>query len=426
MYSSDFQLEVLSLLCHNLEFSLNYVTFIDHLYFDSKEHKIIFRCIASYIQEYEQEIDEKNLKMVADDFMTKKSIDGNDFIAVMKEIGRIFNLTVKNEKFVVDKLVEFVTSQRLKNAIIKSVDVLERGDNYQDVLKLVDEALSVGVKLDSGLCFNDFNDLTNNIKITYDSSRIVRTGFTTFDSAMMGGISSEEVHVIQGKPKDGKSTIACNIGAFAALCGKNVFHVSGEIKKLDVMIKYACRLTGMSYSEIFKCDIQDYQQKMARFYKLSPNLFINSWPEGYATMLDVRAWISRIRSTTGVSPDLIILDYDDCFRPAGIYQDGDLYGNSGKVYDDMIGLASYMKCGILTFAQPKREAWGKPEIGEMITAADITHSAKKIMKCFSVSSLNFKKDSDDGVLYLDLARRGSSHVKIPIKKSLYRAIFQEI
>lgn len=83
-------------------------------------------------------------------------------------------------------------------------------------------------------------------------------------------------------------------------------------------------------------------------------------------------------------------------------------------------------CGILTFAQPKRESWGLPDIGELIESHHITHSSKKIMKCFSVSSLNFKKDSDEGILYLDLARRGESRVKIKIKKQLSRALFTEI
>ena len=61
----------------------------------------------------------------------------------------------------------------------------------------------------------------------------------------------------------------------------------------------------------------------------------------------------------------------------------------------------------------------------LIEAHDITHSSKKIMKCFSVSSLNFKSGSNEGIFYLDMARRGNSKVRIPIKKDLSRALFIE-
>jgi len=65
------------------------------------------------------------------------------------------------------------------------------------------------------------------------------------------------------------------------------------------------------------------------------------------------------------------------------------------------------------------------ERGELIYSFDIAHSAMKIHNCFSISSLNFKDKDDNGILFLDLVRRGKS-VQVPINRNLDKATFKEV
>ena len=128
---------------------------------------------------------------------------------------------------------------------------------------------------------------------------------------------------------------------------------------------------------------------------------------------------------TGVEPDIIIIDNDDGMVPvAG--KSTDMYEEAGEIYGDFIGLADYFKCPVLTLAQPKREAWEKADRGELIYSYDLAHSAKKAHKCFSISSVNFQDEQDEGIFYVDLVRRGESSVKIKVRKDLTRSLFQEI
>jgi len=110
----------------------------------------------------------------------------------------------------------------------------------------------------------------------------------------------------------GKSTFACNIGANIMLRGKKVFHVSLEIDKIDVMAKYAVRLTSVGYNELRTIQDFDFESRIKRFDKYSPRLFISSWPERTVSTLAIRSWISNIRAKYEIQPDVIILDYDDC------------------------------------------------------------------------------------------------------------------
>lgn len=190
-------------------------------------------------------------------------------------------------------------------------------------------------------------------------------------------------------------------------------------------MKYAQVLTGMSENEVLTMDPRAYDFKIKKFEQFKPNLYVNYWTELTATALTIRSWICRLRAKFQVTPDLIIIDYDDCLLPTTIVKDS-MYENAGTIYADLISPADYFRCPILTFAQPQRDSWEAGSEAKLITSSKLAHSARKAHRCFSITSMNFDKNSDTGYLYIDIARRGESNVKIPIKKDLSRAKFWEI
>ena len=137
--------------------------------------------------------------------------------------------------------------------------------------------------------------------------------------------------------------------------------------------------------------------------------------------MTIRAWVAQHRSTLGVSPDLIILDYDDCLLPVG-GTTNDMYEDAGNIYGELIQVADYFKCPIVTFAQPRRDAWDLPE-GEVIQSHHLAHSAKKAHKAYSVTSINFKKGAKKGKLFIDKCRRGEDGVYITMERDLARSFF---
>ena len=114
----------------------------------------------------------------------------------------------------------------------------------------------------------------------------------------------------------------------------------------------------------------------------------------------------------------------NCLIPTG-KQTESMYENSSQIYSDLIGLADYFKCPVVTLSQSKWESWSLPEKGELIQHCHLSHSSRKSHKAFTVSSLNFALDSKYGILYLDIARRGTSKIKIPIYRDLGRCLIVE-
>jgi hypothetical protein len=424
LYTIDFQRSVLKLMATNLKFAADYGTLLKAEYFDNEPLRTMYSIVSDYVFKYEKEMSLSEAAVEVSNRSQTMGFTDEVFKDLDFEAKSVFNKALKSESFIIDSLLRFVRRQELKSALFKSVEVIEQDGSYESILKMIDQAVSVGSGNDEGMKFDDMLTLPVTYRMRYDPDDLVTTGFPELDKCMEGGMAPGELHVIQAPPKTGKTSFGVAIGAHNVRKGKAVFHISLEVKKEDLAMKYAMNFTKMTKQEICDTDTGTYEDLMKRFRKANPKLFINYWTERTANALTFRSWISRTRAKLGVKPDLIIVDYDDLVLPMnGITES--MYDDAGEIYSDLIQLGDYFKCPVLTFAQPQRDAWEWPKEGKLITFDKLAHSAKKAHKCYSILSLNFAEDSDAGILFVDIIRRGESKVKIKIRKDMARSIFIE-
>lgn len=425
LYSLDFQRSVLKLIASNLSFAANYGTLIKPEYFENQPLRLIFNIIKDYVFQYEKELTLSDASVIIAQELQRYGFTSEQAKEMDAEARGVFNRHIKSETWVTDQLLKFVRRQELKAALFQSVDIMEREGSYEQVLKIIDSAVSVGGGIDEGLKFDDLFNLPKNYRLKYNPIDLITTGFDDLDKCLEGGMAPGELHVMQAPPKAGKTSWGVNIGAANLRKRKNVFHITCEVKRDDLAMKYAMNITGLTKEEICDTSTDVYELAMKRFNKLKPNLYINYWTEKTANCMTFRSWISRIRAKTGVKPDLIIVDYDDLILPISGFKPDDMYGGAGEIYSDLIQLADYFKCPVYTFAQPQRDAWEWPNEGKLITFDKLAHSALKAHKCYSLCSLNFANDSSSGILYVDIVRRGESKVKIKMKKEMSKSRFIE-
>ena len=421
LYDQLYQNQVLKLLGTDVKFAQCYGIYLKDEYFESQPLRVAFQVIRDQVFKYDRECDQSVLMAQVEDLAHSRGYVEELTREVYAAIKGIFKTHVKNDRSVIDQLIKFVRRQEMKAALLAGVDILEKDGDYEQVLKSVDHAVSLGSGSDEGLSFNSLKSLPDYFMQVYDPAKLIKTGFPTWDACLNGGMAPGELHCLQAAPKQGKSSTGVSIGAHNVRAGKAVYHMSGELGKEAIAMKYATNVTGISEKEILTPEGRKfYNKKIEKWEAKKPKLFINNWPEGSANILQVRAWIIKKRAETGIDPELIILDYDDCFIPVGGITES-LYDNSGMVYTDMIQLASYFNCPVFTMAQPQREVWEWPNEAKIITFQYLAHSAKKAHKCWSLSSLNFPDESSTGILYVDLNRRGESKTKIRIEKDLSRS-----
>jgi len=419
LYNAEFQRTVLKLIATNTKIALDYGILLKPEYFESQSLRILFTIINEHVLAYERELSLSDLLVSVDNYTSSHGYSSDVYNLLKDEAKDILRLPIKSESFIVTSLVKFCQRQELKNAMLESVKILDKEGSAEQVLKLIDNAVSVGHGGSDGYTFQDLLDLPEEYKKRYNPKKLIRTGFNAYDEAMDGGMAPCEVHIFQSGPKGGKTTLGANIGALNLIWGKVVYHITLELPEIDIAARYGTRMSGLTYREMYNLNPELYRQKMQLFEKFKPKLFIKYYLENTVNTITIRSWISRQRSKTGLSPDLIIIDYDDCLLPVSGKKD-DLYDNSGEIYADLKGLAEYFSCPLVSFSQPKREAWEKPNNNEILLACDLAHSARKAHRASSISSLNFARGSETGTLYMDMVRRGEDDIKIPLFRDLSR------
>ena len=287
------------------------------------------------------------------------------------------------------------------------------------VLEKFEYISSIGASTSNAVSLGDLDLVREELIKRYSPSVLVSTGFPSLDNIFYGGFAPGEIHVVQAPPKAGKSALGVNVGAINVLLGKKVLHVTLELTHYEVLMRYVQRIASISYTDILKMEEDEWNLLKERIYNqvLKDYLFVLYYPEKSASAMEIHSWLTRQKVVREWKPDFIIIDYDDCLLPSSGSKDS-LYEDSGDIYSDLIRLAVKWDVPILTFSQPVRDAWSKPDKGEAIEPNDLAHSARKAHRSWSISSLNFKTGSEEGFFYLGFNRRGKSGVRIPLKRKL--------
>lgn len=423
LYNIEFQRSVMRLVIEKPDILLLHSDLFDERYFESSELRKIYKIIHTHIDLFAKKtMDLNELFVLCQESLHPSEFEQVDFV---DELIAIFESDISKPRFIIDRLTHFAQKQSIRQFLTNVLDTLDHNFDPDYIEKEFTTALSVGSDAKRHTTGGDITSLPSTYQRKYAVERVVRTGFLSYDTAL-GGLAPKELHTIVAPPKCGKSTIASSIGAQICASDKVVYHATLEIDEIDVLSKYALRMTGMTYRDLMFHTDGSIEEKYPRVKMCWDRLFIKWWEEKTATTADIRSWISRSVQLGNPKPDIIIIDYDDCLVPSSQKKD-DLYSESGQIYTDLLGLAAYFDCPILTFSQPTREAWTYyKKTDKFINAGHIAHSGRKVHKCHSIATLNFKETCDtEGYLYIDLARRGRSGVEIPIKRDLSRATFLE-
>ena len=422
LYSRDFRMSVLKLLMRERKFFDSYSSFVKSEYLPEQDLKVILAAIQKVGGNSDSGIDKFSIEAEIMDMASLRHFDSEHIIGILSEM---WDMRIKNEVLIENSLSTWIKRERIKRAFYESIDDIKSGQNLEKVLHRIDEAISVGIGLDSGMTYSDLKKLHEMYSKFYDPKLLSHTGFESYDIAVGNGMAKGEVHTIMGAPKVGKSTFAVNIGANVAVMNKSVIHFTMELSEMDILAKYACRFSGLSYSDLLLMSNDEYQEKISKFDKYKPDIHIKHYVNGTVDAMTFRSFIASKRSKGEIGDiGLIIVDYDDLILPV-VGSTDSMYDNSGNVYGDLIRLADYFSCPLLTLAQPKRDAWDKMgRDGEPLYAQDLAHSAKKAHLAWSISSLN-KISSSEYMLYVDMSRRGVSNNRIMLHGDLNRSLFTE-
>ena len=399
-FGSEFQIKCISGLVSDKTFIERISDILEPDSFETDAHKFIVKETISYFLQY------KDLPTLA---VFKVKVDGieNDLLkqSVVEQLRLVYQkISDTDLKYIKEQFLEFCKNQKIKNAIMESVDHLKSGQ-YDKIKHVVDIAMKAGMERNIGHEY--MVDIEQ--RMSQMARKTVKTNWTEIDTLMDGGLAGGELGIITACAGSGKSWVLAKMGAEAMKQGKNVLHYTLELNENYVGLRYDACFTGIDFQNI-RNNIDIVKKKIA---EVPGKLIIKYFPIKTVSAHSLKLHAERIQ-TLGTKIDLIIVDYADILRPSQSDRNSNSYSEAGGIYEELRGVAGELQVPIWSASQSNRAAMDE----DIIQANNISDSYRKIMTADFVISLSRKmsdKQANTARFHVIKNRFGPDGVTFPAR-----------
>lgn len=337
--------------------------------------------------------------------LKSETSSGNE--AVRKQVRDFYvriasgNFSNVDEEFVQDKSLDFCRKQKLQEAMLKSVKLMQKS-SFDEVSKIINDALKLGVDNDTGY------DFIKDFEARYElrSRHPIATGWGELDRITGGGMGKGELGVVIAPTGVGKSMVLAHLGAMALKNGVNVVHYTLELQDMTIGNRYDSCLTGIPINELRHSKEDVFEE----IKELPGKLLIKEYPTKSATTQTLRTHLEKLRNRD-FKPGMIVVDYGDILKP--ISHSKEKREELETIYEELRAIAHEFECPVWTASQTNRSGIN----AEVITMESISEAFSKCFVAdfiFSVSRTGADKMNNTGRVYIAKNRNGIDGVVFPI------------
>jgi KaiC/GvpD/RAD55 family RecA-like ATPase len=267
-------------------------------------------------------------------------------------LADIPDLNEGHNEWFMSEFEAFTRRQELERAILKSADLLEKGE-YDPVEKLIKDAVQISLTKDMGTDY--FDDPKARINKYFNSGGQVSTGWPQMDKILYGGFSRGELNIFAGGSGSGKSLVMMNIALSWLQAGLSGVYISLELSEELCALRTDAMLSGMSTKDIRK-DIDTAELKVKLVSKKAGQYRVKALP-AQSTVNDIRSYIKEVQVQTGLRVDFMMVDYLDLLMPVSAkVSPNDLFVKDKYVSEELRNLAKELNVLFVTASQLNRSA----------------------------------------------------------------------
>jgi len=402
-FGTTFQTKAISCLLNSREFlDQSYDIVVPH-YFESDANKWIVEKILWYFIEYKKAPTPEVFKQEVDKLTPEQSVLRVSIIEQLKHVYK--NTKSEDLAYVQNEFLTFCKNQAIKNAVLRSADMLKRG-KYDDIKVMVDRALRSGQERNIGHVWAE--DIES--RVTKLARDVIPTPWPCINELIDGGLGAGELGCIIAPSGIGKSWLLRAIGAEALRRGKRVVDYTFELSETYVGLRYDTIITGIEPSHI-KNNVQAVKNQIDQ---IDGELFIKYFPTRSASVNHLMAHINRM-TQLGYPPDLVIVDYADLMRSTE--KSNARHEELGFIYEELRGMLGELKIPGWTASQSQRSALQD----DVVEADKIAGAYAKIFVSDFVISASRKladKVSNTGRVHVIKNRFGADGMTFPANMDL--------
>jgi|TARA_R100000664_G_C2760060_1_gene150681 replicative DNA helicase len=369
-YGPTFQTKILSSLLTDKVFISTIIDIIEVDYFQSDANKWIVKTIEKYFMEYKTPPSLDALKVEL-----KKLKNDVLQVAVVEALKSAWTHRESDDlDYVKDEILDFCKNQKLKKAILESVDLLENKD-YDGIKMVVDTAMRAGTTRDLG------HDYISGFEERLETSarKTTPTPWPVINDIMDGGLGGGELGVMVAPAGIGKTWFLQTVGADAIKKGMKVVHYTLELNQAYVGLRYDTIISGINTQQLkyYKEDVQ------SKLFDIQGNLMIKYYPTRTASVQTISSHLKQLELIE-FKPDVIVVDYADILKPISNYREKRL--NLGETYEHLRGMAGEFDVPVWTASQANRSSLEE----EVIGADKVSEDYSKVMTADFVMSISRK------------------------------------
>ena len=251
-----------------------------------------------------------------------------------------------------EEFESFTRRQELERAILKSADLLEKG-NFDPVEKLIKDAVQISLTKDLGTDY--FEDPRSRLLALKNNNGQNSTGWPALDKLLYGGFNRGELQIFAGGSGSGKSLFMQNLAVNWAQAGLNGCYITLELSEGLCSMRIDSMMTNTSSKEIFR-DIDTVEMKVKMMQKKAGALQIKYMP-AQSTVNDIRAYLKELQVKTKKRVDFLCVDYLDLIMPVSAkVSPNDLFVKDKYVSEELRNLAKELNVLFVTASQLNRAA----------------------------------------------------------------------
>ena len=223
------------------------------------------------------------------------------------------NVDHRHKDWFVDEFEQFCKHKALESAILKSTELLEKGE-FGAVEKLIKNAVQVGIAKHLGTDY--WESPTDRIERVRNSRGGQSTGWKSIDQKLYGGFNRGELNIFAAASGGGKSLFLQNLALNWAIAGLNVVYISLELSEELCSMRLDSMITGMNTRDVFK-NADDVDLKVRMLGKKAGALQVVQLKNGI-TCNDLTSYIREYEIKSEKKVDAVCVDYLDLMMPAGV------------------------------------------------------------------------------------------------------------
>jgi archaellum biogenesis ATPase FlaH len=267
-----------------------------------------------------------------------------------------------------EEFESFTKRQELERAILKSADLLEKGD-FAPVEKLIKDAVQISLTKDMGTDY--FEDPKARLLAIKNNNGQASTGWPTMDYKLYGGFNRGELQIFAGGSGSGKSLFMQNLAVNWAGMNLNGVFITLELSEDLCAMRIDSMMTDTASNAIFK-NIDDVEMKVKIKAKVSGNLQIKYFP-AQSNINDIRSYVKELQVKTGKKIDFMCIDYLDLLMPVSAkVSPSDLFVKDKYVSEEIRNLGKELDVLMVTASQLNRSAVEEQEFDHSMISGGIS------------------------------------------------------